>query len=135
MTAAQQETHGLVRAALQEAFGAQVREAPSEPAFHVPLGRIGARVEVVAIGDSDAAIDVYAWIAQGLEATPEMAAFLAVRNAGLRFGALCVDGDGDVIFRHALFPDGASTAVLSRLVMVIATTAEDLDDELRSRFG
>ncbi len=135
MTAARDELHGRIGTYLREAFGELVKEAPDEPAYFVPLGRIGVRVEAEAVGDDSALVEAYAWIAQRIAVDDEVARFLARRNAGMRFGALCVDAESDVILRHALFPDATSKVVLARLVEVLADTADKLDEELRARFG
>lgn len=135
MTSAQTDLHRHVGVQLAEAFGELVKEAPDGSAFFVPLGRIGVRVEVEAVGEENALVEAYCWIAQGLTVDDALGSFLAHRNAGLRFGGLCVDGEGAVIFRHALFAEAASKIVLARLVEVMANTADTLDEELRERFG
>lgn len=135
MTIAKQELHQRVGVQLREAFGELVKDAPDASAFFVPLGRIGVRVEVEAVGSENALVECYAWIAQELTVDEALGSFLAHRNAGLRFGALCVDGEGAVIFRHALFEEAASKTVLMRLIEVMADTADTLDEELRIRFA
>jgi hypothetical protein len=135
VTAVQEELHRLTGAHLLEAFGELVKSAPHEPAFFVPLGRVGVRVEIESVGESNALVEVYSWIAQDLAVSESLASYLAHRNAGLRFGALCVDGEGAVIFRHALFAESASKTVLARLIEVMADTADTLDQEIRERFA
>lgn len=135
MNAAQEQLHERVDRYLHEAFGELVKNAPNEPAFFVPLGRIGVRVEVEEIDDHNAIVECYAWIAQQLTADERLAAWLARRNAGMRFAALCVDDEGAVIVRHALFADGLEKPVLARLVEVMASTADELDEELRDSFA
>lgn len=135
MSVAQEELLELTGRHLREAFGELVKDAPGEAAFFIPLGRLGVRVEIEAIGDQQALVEVYSWVAQRIVVDDGLTDFLVRRNAGLRFGALCVDGEGDIIFRHALFPDGAGKPVLRRLIEVMADTADTLDEEIRSRFG
>lgn len=48
----------------------------------------------------------------------------------LSFGALCIDGEDAIILQHSLFPESVDEVVLPRLVGVLASTAESLDDEL-----
>lgn len=113
-----------------------VARAPGEAgAFFVPLGRNGIRVNVKPVGTDNAVIDAYSWIGRGLEITPELAMFLAERNSQLRFGALGIDPEGDVMYQHSLFPESISKVVLERLVQLMAMTADELDDELNGRFG
>lgn len=124
-------TGGLLR----NAFGERVLESPDEPAYFVPLGKIGVRVNVEPVADGDAVIESYSWIAQGLAVTPAIGLYLAQRNVELRFGSLGVDGEGAIILQHSLFSEGADSIVLERLVRVMAESAEALDGELRERFA
>ena len=135
VSTAQDELHRRVGVELREAFGELVQEAPHEPAYFVALGRIGVRVEVEAVGGENALIETYSWIAQQLTVDERIAAFLVRRNAGMRFSALCVDGEGAIILRQALFPEQLSKAVLVRLLELMSTTADTIDQELRERFA
>jgi len=135
VSTAQDELHRRVGVELREAFGELVQEAPHEPAYFVALGRIGVRVEVEAVGSGNALIETYSWIAQQLTVDERIAAFLVRRNAGMRFSALCVDGEGAIILRQALFPEQLSKAVLVRLIELMSTTADTIDQELRERFA
>jgi hypothetical protein len=112
-----------------------VRESPDEPAYFVGLGRIGVRVNVEAVADGDAVLELYAWIAQGRAITPALGLYLARRNVELRFGALCIDGEDAIILQHALFSEAAGGVILERLVRVMAESAEALDAELTQRFA
>jgi hypothetical protein len=135
VSSVQEDLHRRVGAELRDAFGELVQAAPHEPAYFVSLGRIGVRVEVEAVGNDNALIETFSWIAQKLTVDDQLAALLARRNATLRFGALCVDGEGDIILRHALFPEQLSKTVLVRLVELISSTADTIDQELRERFS
>jgi hypothetical protein len=134
LTAAQRELLASTGAKLRSAFGDAVIESPDEPAYFVGLGSIGVRVDVEPVGEDDAVIAAYSWIAQGLPVTPEVGLALAERNAELRFGALSVDGEGAIILGDALFAEGAAGQVLARLVRILAESAEALDAELRAGF-
>jgi hypothetical protein len=134
-TPAQDELYRRAGRHLRAAFGEPVLEAPDEPAYFVPLGSIGVRVNIEPIGEHDAVLQAYAWVAQGLPVTPEIGLYLAERNIELRFGSLCVDGEDAIILQHTLFSEATSETVLDRLVRAIAESAQTLDDELRLRFG
>jgi hypothetical protein len=134
MTAAQRELHAVTGEQLRASFGDVVAEAADQPAYFVARGSIGVRVNVEPVGDDDAVLEAYSWVAQGLPITPALAMHLIERNSELRFGALSVDGEGAIILAHSLFADGANPAVLARLVEIIAESAEALDTELRARF-
>jgi hypothetical protein len=135
VTAAQNELHDRVAGYLVEAFGELVKHAPGEPAFYVPLGRIGVRVEIEAVGAQNAIVECYCWIAQKVTVDDQVAALLARRNAGMRFCSLCVDAEGAIILRHALFAETVTEPILARLITLIASAADELDEELRNQFA
>ena len=104
--------------------------APDEPAFFVALGRIGVRVETESVGADAAIVECYSWIAQSALVYEPLAAFLARRNASMRFASLCVDGEGAVIIRHAMFSEATSKELLARLVKTLAVAADEIDLEI-----
>ncbi len=133
MTTAEHELHDRVAGYLAQAFGELVRHAPDEPAFYVPLGRIGVRVEIEAVGETDAIVECYSWIAQSAVVDEHLAAFLAHRNASMRFASLCVDDEGAIIVRHAMFSEALTKELLARLVRALAMAADELDLEILGR--
>jgi hypothetical protein len=135
LTDAQQLLLRLTGALLHASFDELVLASEEEPAFFVRLGAIGVRVNVEPIGDDSAIVEAYAWIGQELAITPELGLFLVQRNVELRVGALCVDQEGSIFLQHALFAESVNEVVLERLVRILATNAERLDDELTDRFG
>jgi Putative bacterial sensory transduction regulator len=130
VTSAQTELHDRVATYLRESFGELLSHAPSEPAFFVALGRVGVRVEIEAVGADAAIVECYSWIAQSAVVDEHLAAFLSRRNASMRFASLCVDGEGAVIIRHALFAEATSKELLARLVGALAMAADELDLEI-----
>lgn len=131
---AQQHCYEQAQRHLEGAFGPQVQEHPHEPSFFVATGRVGVRVDVTAVGEDDAVIDVLSWIAQGLPVTPDVGEWLARRAISLGFGALAIDGEDAIILQHSLFAEGANGVVLPRLVALMGTTADAIDAELREEF-
>jgi hypothetical protein len=131
---AHERCHAEVAEHLRESFGELVQAAESEPAFYVPLGRVGAAVAVVPIEGGSAVVDVYALILRELEVTPEVSAFLVRWAHGLRFICVSVDGDGDIVLKASLFAEAVTKAVLSRLVELTAAMADALEAALRERF-
>lgn len=120
---------------LHASFGELVLASETEPAFFVALGPVGVRVNVESIGDDAAMVEAYAWIAQRVSITPELGLFLVQRNVELRFGSLCIDEEGAIVLQHALFAEAVGVDVLERLVRILAHLGEELDEELRERFG
>jgi hypothetical protein len=135
-TQAQLELHRSAGELLGAAFGVDnVREADTGPAYHVAAGRLGVRVAAEPIGDAAAVLELSAWIARELTVTEEVGAYLAQRNRRLRFSALSVNDEGAIIVHHSLFSESVAEPVLSRLVRVLARSADALDEELRGQFG
>ena len=120
---------------MSETFGTQVQRPEEDATLVVPGGPYGIRVTVTPIGDDEAAVDVYTWLGRKVEVTAPVARYLLERNARLRFGSLGVDPDGDVILEASLFPEQVDPVALSRLVELIAVAADEIDEELRTRFG
>lgn len=79
-------------------------------------------------------VDIATWIGEGLELTSELTRFLLERSARLRFGKLGVDGDGDIVVEHSLFPEQLGCDVLTRAVELVSSVAEGLEREISERF-
>lgn len=135
MPLAQQELFVRTGEWLRGSFGELLLSSPDEPAYFVRLGPIGVRVNVEPIGEDDAVIEAYAWVARDLRVDAEVGLHLARQNVELRIGSLCIDDEDAIILQHVLFSDAASEAVLERVVRVLAGMAEQLDEDLRTRFG
>jgi hypothetical protein len=134
-SAAQQQLFARTGEWLRASFGELLLESSEEPAYFVRLGPVGVRVNVEAVGEDEAVIEAYSWVARGLRIDAEVGLHLARQNIELRIGSLGIDGEDAIILQHALFADAASEPVLERVVRVLAGVAEQLDDDLRTRFG
>jgi hypothetical protein len=135
LTPPQQRLYTRTGELLRESFEDGVLALEEEPAYYVRLGRIGVRINVEPVGESDAVLETYSWVAQELETTSELGRYLAERNVQLRFGSLCIDGEGAILLQHALFAEATNEVVLTRLVRIMAESADALDQELRDRFA
>lgn len=131
---AYRECHELVGRCLREAFGELVQSEDAST-FLVPGGPYGMRVRVSPIGEDEAVVDVCTWLGRDLEATPQLARYLLEENARLRFGALAIDPDGDIVLAHALFPDALDGVALERLIKLMAAVAVEIEAELSRRFA
>lgn len=105
------------------------------PVFLVPGGPHAMRVRVSPIGKDEAVIDVYTWLGRDIQLTPEVARYLLEKNGQLRFGKLSIDPDGDLILEDSLFAEQLDASVVTRLVRLLAAAADEIEDELRTRFG
>lgn len=135
LTEAQRELFERAGAQLRAAFGELVVASADEPAFFVALGEPGVRVNVEALGEDEAVLEAYCWLARELSIDAEVAMFLARQNVELRFGSLCIDGEDAIILQHALFAESVVPEVLERVVRLLAAFGQELEPELRARFA
>jgi hypothetical protein len=131
---AQEDLYARVASYLKQAFGELAEADPDQPVFVLGLGRIAMRIGASSIGDAGAVVDIWTWIGHGITVTPDIALHLVRKNGQLRFGALGLDSDGDILYDHALLDESVSKDSLARIVRVMAASAEELDDELTMRF-
>lgn len=132
---AQEQCYTQAQRDLDGAFGERLQAHPAQPSLFVKQGRVGVRVDVTPVGADAAVIGVLSWIAQGLPVTPAVGEWLARRASRLNFGALAIDGEDAIVLQHALFAEGANGVVLPRLVVLMASTADAIDAELRAAFA
>ncbi len=135
LSAVQEELFRRAGEQLRAGFGELVIQSPDEPAFFVGLGATGVRVDVEPLGEDEAILEAYCWLAQGLRIDAEVGLFLARRNVELRIGSLCIDDEDAIILQHGMFAESLVPGTLERIVRVLADLATELESELRSRFS
>lgn len=118
---------------MRAAFGELARWDEPESAFLLALGPYGVRVRISTTSTGVHVIDIYTWLARGLEVTPTLAMWLLARNARLRFGSLALDRDGDIVLAHALLPSSLADDGLPRAIELLTLNADELERELRER--
>src|SRR4051812_22226144 len=131
---AHEEAYTLVAGYLRQSFGDLAEADEERPYFSLALGRVGINVTVQAMGDDEAAINIYTWLAHGLEVTDEAARFLLERNGAFRVGRFSIDDDGDIMLDHTLLADTLSKAELATVVRWMSGIADEVEDELKMRF-
>jgi hypothetical protein len=132
---AYERCHALVASYLRQSFGELAEQRDDCDGFVVSLGDRYAYVSVRQMGDDDASLSVYAFPGWGIAVTPEVAMRLLQMNNEYRFGNLCVDDDGDIIFECALPAEGLTKGGLALIVRLISSSASEIEDELRMRFS
>jgi hypothetical protein len=135
LSPAQDKCLAIVASYMRQSFGELAESLEESPGFRIRLGGVMLYVEVTPMGDDDAAVQIYGWVGRNITPTAEMNSRLLEMNNEYRFGRLALDGDNDVVFEHAIPADAVTKASLALLVRVLASTADDIDDELRMRFG
>lgn len=131
---AHEECYALVAAYLRQSFGELAEPDDEHPIFYVQLGRKMLRVGVDPVGDDLAVVEVFTWLGAGLPMTFEVIEHMLQQNGRLRFGALALDEDGDVLFHHSLAGEGLDKDFLATLIHIMADSADQLENELSVRF-
>jgi hypothetical protein len=93
-------------------------------------------VSVSELGER-AVVDIWSILALDVPESPELYEFVATTS--YRFGSLLArkqdDGKLRVLLTHSLLGDFLDPDELKMAAVMIGTTADDVDDEVRSRFG
>lgn len=94
-------------------------------------------VSVDAFGESSTSIRIVAPVIRDAPATPELFKYLATGN-NYRFGHLAASEKDDkvsILFAHTLLGDFLDPDELKLAVFLLARTADEIDDEIKSKFG
>jgi hypothetical protein len=126
-----EKTAGFIR----ELFGEYAAIDEDTPRFAIRMGSALAQVAVFPWRDSDATIGIRAYVVRGAEPTAELMKFLLEKNHWMRFGAFGLDPEGDIFFEHTLPGSACSKESLRASMMAIMHTADEMDDEIVSRWG
>lgn len=136
MTQHEERCFALVSTYLKQSFGELAEPLDERPGFVVHLGRLGLYIQAVPRGDDAASVAVYTWVGQGISVeTPGVAVRLLEFNAQFAYGGLSVDEDGAIAYDYYFPAEGLTKDSLRFLVQAISSTCEEIDDELRMRFG
>ena len=134
-TDAQKAVYEKVKGWMQEIFGEQFFTDPDKPTFGISRGTAQGWVWVWPWGDSDTVINVRSWVVTGAEMTVDLAKYLLRQNYDMRFGAFAIDDDNDIVFEHTIVGSHADKEELRASVLAVLGTADNLDDQITSRFG
>jgi hypothetical protein len=95
-------------------------------------------VNVRPLVDDSTVVNVFAFTNVDLVPSAELYEFVALHSGDFVFGHLSLDvteGKGTLILRHTLLADYLDEPELNTAVRAIALTADDIDDELKAKFG
>ena len=67
--------------------------------------------------------------------TPDLLKWLLEQNYRSRFGALSLDGDGNIVLRHGLVGDTLTNPEMRIVVAVLVELADELNDKIIEQFG
>ena len=134
-TPSQQAIYEKVVPLMKELFGEMAQAREDRPTFGIRAGSAWVQTWVSAWGDDDATLTTRAWLTTGTELTVDLARYLLNLNDEARFGAFGIDKDGDTFFEHTILGSTVSKEELKASIMAVASTADEHDDEIVSRFG
>jgi hypothetical protein len=134
------ETHMLVaKDKVQRYLSEFVRfEVDSEGRYTFRYGSTRVFVEVRDFGDGDTLVSINMPLLLGVSPTAEL--YREVATSSFKFGALTVlepdeDGTVMVLFHHTLLGTYLDPDELRHAIGMMVTSADDLDTELKGRFG
>lgn len=126
-----------VQRILAEALGSVSIDKDGD--FHVRTGSSVVFVNVYAINDTTTMIKVFSILLRGVALTPELYRWVATEGQNYRFGhCLVTEGEGgvgSVILDHTLLGDFLDAEELKWAVFAMGSTADEIDDVLKTRFG
>ncbi len=120
---------------MKELFGEMTGVRDDYPAYYLRMGSAVVQAFVLSWGDTDAMINVRAYVVMGAEKTQEMLEFLLRENYDMRFGAFGLDKSGDVTFEHNIVGSTCDKNELKASIMAVVGTADRYDDQIVSRWG
>ena len=88
------------------------------------------RVSTCAVGESDALVELYTWLGDGVALTPSVTRYLLEKNACLRFASLGIDADGAVLLADSLLAEHVNAVALARHIELLGATADEVEREL-----
>lgn len=106
--------------------------------FLVPsIGSTAAFVDILTSGEH-VIVSVSAPVLLDVAVNGELLHYIGSRAGDFIFGHLCLVGEGrqqTLIFRHSILGDDLDQSELLVTLSVIASTADELDNDLQLRFG
>lgn len=105
--------------------------------FNFRNGSTHVYVRVQAMGDASTYVSVWAPTNGDVPVTPELYKYLVEKNH-YRFGHLATsekDGKAVINFTHQLLGDFLDPDELKMTVYLVAETADQIDDEIKAKFG
>lgn len=130
------EVKEKVQRTLAKEFGTISVDADGD--YWVTAGSARVYVAVKEWGERSV-VDVFAQTNFGLTPSPELYEWVAKHTSSYRFGHVSLiefdDGSARVDFRHLLLGDFLDPDELLVAVRAVGITADEIDDEIKDRFG
>lgn len=126
-------TRKNVRTYLKKLFGKNVQEIDDR--FLIVEGSAVVQIIVRPWYDGDSVVDIFSFVVEGADITPELTNFLLRKNATLHFGAFGLTFDNTVIFSYSLAGSNLDLNELKAALQTVATISDYYDDQIVSIAG
>ncbi len=104
--------------------------------FHGPFGSARVFVDVLPVLDDSTAVRASSPVLSDIDLSDELAVRLLPLETATPFGSfIYVPARREVWFQHVVLGDDLDLTEFEQVIDVVATTADDHDDELQSEFG
>jgi len=121
-------TQNEVRDYLNDLFKKNFQELDDR--FVITEGSAIVQIVVRPWYEDDSVIDIFSFVVEGAEITPELTNFLLRKNATLHFGAFGLTFDNTVIFSYSLAGSNLDINELKAALKTVATIADYYDDQI-----
>ena len=126
-----------VQRILTEEFGSVSIDRDGD--FFVRFGSTKVFIAVKGVNETTTFVNSFAFILEDVPLTPEVYRWAATDGQDYRFGHAKVierdNGLGRIVFQHVLLGDFLDAEELKWAVIALGQAADELDDELKARFG
>ena len=124
-----------VKQLMAELYGETCSVNDDFPAFSLDAGTSMVRVVVLPRDDTDACVQVFAWVIIGAELTPDLMKYLLRKNYEFLFGGFGIDSEGDIFFKHTILANDIDKSELRATIGAVRFSADEQDDEIQKRWG
>ena len=135
---AHKQAHDKAQDYLHALFG-EVNVTRMGDTFALQEGSTFVYVRTFPIGAKQAGVEVFSYVVVDVTITEELMRYLLTHNLRLMFGGfgLSVDdaGKGAIVLTHTILGESMERKELYASVSAIARVADDLDDQIVTRFG
>jgi hypothetical protein len=80
--------------------------------------------------DNDSVVDIFSYVVEGAQITPEITNFLLRKNATLHFGSFGLTFDNTIMFSHSLAGKNLDLNELKASLKMVAAISDFYDDEI-----
>jgi hypothetical protein len=118
-----------------ELYGNSVSVDPRKPLIFIQQGSAVITLSVNPIGIHSSLVELYCLLVREIETSPDLLRWLLQENYRIRFGALSLNSEGNVVLKHALVGDTLSEKEIKIVLKLLVDLADELDNRITKQFG